>query len=136
MTPAELKHEARYIALLKRRMCLSDWTIEVVDEQPDNQEAIASVEPLDGRRVAYIRLGSDWLKRSPEKKRYTIVHELVHLHHIPATDIIRLDMLKQLSQSTYDLMWGVFKRQLEYMVDGLSDAIAPLMPLPGKGKEK
>jgi len=116
-----------YIWQLKSELWLVDWTLVLSEESPSSEDTIAMVEPIIGRKRATIYLCSDFCDMSAKKQTHSLVHELIHLHHIPATDIIRLDVAKDLSQSTYDLLWGVFKRQMEYCVDGLADAFSRLV---------
>lgn len=116
-----------YIWYLRSELWLVDWTLRLSDENPQDDTAQAMVEPITGRKLAYIYLKKDFCEMSIKEQTHSLVHELIHLHHIPATDIIRLDVAKDLSQSTYDLLWGVFKRQMEYCVDGLADAFSRLV---------
>src|SRR5688572_8706081 len=120
-----------YVNEVAALLCLKDWTVELTDDHPNDTEGLAEIEPVDGRKYAVLRLCAHWHDRTPEKQRHSIVHELVHLHHVAATDIIRVDMPRHLSQQAYDILWGAFLRQVEYLVDGLADALAPFMPLPG-----
>lgn len=118
-----------YVADLLSRLRLTDWTITIDDKPLDeDHDALAVVHPCEGRKRARIELCHDWAKLARDKKRHTLVHELIHCHEAPATDIIRLDLVKHLSQAAYDVLFDGFKRQIEYMTDGLADALAPLMP--------
>ena len=118
-----------YIADLLTRLRLSDWTITLAKEHlPDDADANAIIYPCEGRKRARLQLCRDWPGLDADRKRHTIVHELIHCHHAAASDIIRLDTGKHLSQSTYDVLYAGFVRQMEYMTDGLADAIAPFMP--------
>jgi hypothetical protein len=110
-----------YVADLLSRLRLTDWTITIDDKPLD-------VDDDEGRKRARIELCHDWAKLKPDRKRHTLIHELIHCHEAPATDIIRLDLPKHLGQTSYDILFGAYKRQIEYMTDGLADAIAPLMP--------
>lgn len=116
-----------YLSYLKGVMYLNDWSLRLGKNPPKLKDAIAEVEPLEGRKVAYIRLFDGFFEMSEAEQTHSLVHELIHLHHIPATDIIRNDTAPALSQSTYDLLWSCFKRQMEYCVDGLADAFSKLV---------
>jgi hypothetical protein len=128
ISPAERQYARAYIDGLLPLLKLSDWTLRLADEPSDDEEVNASIRPVEGRRLATITLGKDWRDLGNETKRHALVHELIHCHQFSACDIVRLDLPKHLSQCAYDILFGGFRRQVEYMTDGLTDAIAPLMP--------
>ena len=136
-TEKQTKALLDYLLYLKSALCLVDWTLLLADEPPGNADALACVEPISGRKLATIRLCSDFCSMPADRQTHSLVHELVHLHHISATDIIRIEAASEMSQSTYYVLWSVFKRQMEYCVDGLADAITPMVaPINyGKGKK-
>jgi hypothetical protein len=118
-----------YVRWVANELGLRDWTFELVWEPPEEENAVASVQPTEGRKVAVVKFCSDFLELKPEDQRNCVVHELIHCHHVGATDMVRLDLLKHLSQQSYEIFWGGFVRQIEYMTDGLAEAFAPHMPL-------
>lgn len=129
VTSADRKALLEYIRSTADLLCLRDWTFEVdCDPVDDEDRAVATCWPSEGRRVATIAFAKDFREKSREEQRHAVVHELLHCHHAAAADIVRLDLIKQLSQSTYDVLWFGFKRQIEYMVDALADAFAPMVP--------
>lgn len=123
----DLRAYARQLADL---LHLKDWTILFDQSPPENDDAIASIDPCEGRKVATVHICSDFWEREADEQRQTITHELIHCHHDSASEIVRVDLVKHLSQQAYDILWGGYKRQMEYCVDGLADAIAPFLPLP------
>lgn len=117
-----------YVRSTADALGLKDWTFEVLAD-PCEDDCLAHVNPCEGRRVATICFSGDFRERKQVEQRETVVHELLHCHHVAAADIVRLDLIKQLSQSTYDVLWFGFKRQLEYMVDALASVVAPHLPV-------
>lgn len=117
-----------YVRDLANRMGLRDWTIHLMHEPTDDADAWADVTPLEGRKHANIRLCRDWAGMSPADKRHALVHELIHCHLAPVQDAIRLDLVRPPGQTAYDLAFGGYRRTVEYAVDGLADAVGPLMP--------
>ncbi len=113
-----------YFRALADRLALKDWRIEVTDEEPSDSQANLSVQPVEGRKWARLRLSEFWLRRPPEAQRLGAVHELIHVHH--ATEI---NLLKKWLSADAFAAWLMAH---EYAVDGLADAIAPLMPLPSE----
>ena len=116
-----------YLGYLRDLLCLSDWTLRLSDENPEEDTTLGMIEPLTGRKVAYIYLKDDFCDMSIEDQTHTLVHELIHLHHISATDIVRIDVEKVISRTAHHLLWGSFMRQMEYCVDGLADAFSRLV---------
>jgi hypothetical protein len=123
---------AKYLLDIQKRLRLIDWELFIHDDPPEEDGIAAKVDPTEGRKHAVLYFSSNFMSRDPEDQRGIIVHELLHLHHIPASDIIRLDLWDSrcISNDAYKIVFGAFKRQMEYCVDGITDAIAPLFPLP------
>jgi hypothetical protein len=108
-------------------MGLRDWTFEIVDGNPDPADAIATCEPIEGRRIARLRFSVRFESLPVTEKRHAVVHELVHAHLAQFTD----DAHSFAKGSTgYAVAWPMALRSLEYAVDGLAEALAPTMPLP------
>lgn len=124
-----------YVRRIADELSLRDWAFRIEFEPPENADALASIEPCEGRKLATLWVCKDFWDKSAEEQRHTIAHEMIHCHHAPASDLIRLDVLKHMGQATYDVLLAAYKRQMEYCVDGLADALAPHLPLPEWGKE-
>jgi hypothetical protein len=109
-----------YVRQLADKLCLKDWQIEISVEQPAGDNSIASVQPIYGRKYAVLRFSEGFLNDPKTEQRHTLVHELLHCHLAP---------LQRLLETEEHLTHGG-KMALEYCVDGLADAIAPLLPEP------
>lgn len=116
-----------YITYLRNQLFLKDWSIKLRLDEHSEEGTHASIEPFVGRKLAILRLCEGFCDLSIKDQTHTLCHELIHLHHIAASDIIRLDLLQELSQSTYNVLLNSFKRQMEYCVDGLADAFSLLV---------
>lgn len=120
-----------YVSEVRRHLYLQHWEIRLPDEYPDDDDAIAEIDPCDGRYVATLRFGDDFWAGSRNTARAVIVHELLHLQHVRITNMIRLGQYRQqLGQGLYDHLEAEMKREAEYMVDALTTVVAPLCPLP------
>lgn len=117
----------KYVGYLQDVLYLNDWKIEVSPDESPESGAIGSIDPVEGRRLATLRLCEGFCDMDIADQTNTLCHELIHLHHIGATDIIRLDLLSELSQSSYNILIKSFKRQMEYCVDGLANAFSLLV---------
>lgn len=112
---------APYLRRLADLLALKDWRAEIIG-RPAADHAIATVDLIYGRKLMQLRLSEDFLAASPEDQRHTVAHELIHCH-LEAAWEIAADSLPEEARPG-------FVRMMEYGIDGLADAIAPLLPLP------
>jgi hypothetical protein len=120
-----------YVSTVRRELYLQHWEIRLPDEYPNDDDAIAEIDPCDGRYVATVRFGDDFWSESRERARAIIVHELLHLQHVRLTNMIRLGQYRQqLGAGLYEHLEAELKREAEYMVDALTTVVAPSVPLP------
>jgi hypothetical protein len=117
--PTERQRWLPYIRRIADLMMLKDWRIEISEEHPADG-AHASCEPVQGRKFATLRLSSGFVEGTQHEQRQTVVHELIHCHFGHAWRLLEVN----------DHMTTGAKMALEYGIDGLADAIAPLLPLP------
>lgn len=111
-----------YLRQLADAMRLRDWTVEIEPEEPEDPNEQAHVVCIYGRKCARVRLSDGFLTDAPEEQRQGLVHELIHCHF----DMANQTALEAMPEPVQD----VYRRLVEYGVDGLADAIAPLLPLP------
>ncbi len=110
---------APYVRQLADLMRLKDWRIEVYEESSYG-DSTASCEPIQGRKFAVIRVSESFLTDPSIDQRHTITHELLHCHLGPFVRLLEAN----------EAMSPAVKLSMEYAVDGLADAIAPLLPAP------
>jgi hypothetical protein len=118
--PSGRERWAPYVRALADLLHLKDWEILISPQAPAGDDAIASIQPIYGRKSALLRLSEGFLTDSGPEQRHTLVHELVHCH---------LAHLQRLLESEQHDTAGA-RLAIEYCVDGLADAVAPLLPLP------
>ena len=111
---------APYVRRLADIMHLRDWRIEVSEESPTGTDSLASCQPINGRKYAILRISESFLTDTQLEQRHTLIHELLHC---------QLGPLHRLLEAN-DAMPPSVLLALEYVVDGLADAIAPLLPEP------
>jgi hypothetical protein len=111
---------APYVRQLADILHLRDWRIEVYEEAPSDSTATASCEPVTGRKFGVIRLSESFLTDGKVDQRHTLTHELLHCHLGPMTRLLE----------AHDTFNPAVRLAMEYCVDGLTDAIAPLLPEP------
>jgi len=122
MTDPRKQRFAPYLRRLADLLALKDWRVEIDDDGPDAPAAVASICWTYGRKLATVYLSAAFLDHDPEEQRHTLAHELIHCQLGPAWDIA-VEGLDSGQASA-------FCRMAEYAIDGLADAIAPLLPLP------
>lgn len=119
-----------YTQELASQMGLADWTIEIRLD-PTDSDTYAEIECVYGQRLARIGINRNWLTYTRELQRDTLVHELVHA------------LIAPLSQMAYDMVDALTENEgaqaaakaalagsEEWVVDPISIAWAPHMPLP------
>jgi hypothetical protein len=118
--PTRRERWQAYVRTIADALRLKDWEFDIVQQAPSGDDSIASVQPVYGRKLAILRLSEGFLNDSYVEQRHTLVHELIHCHAAP---------LQRLLESEEHMTAGA-RQAIEYCVDGLADAIAPLLPLP------
>jgi hypothetical protein len=108
-----------YVRSLADLLRLRDWQFQINEDLPP-QDAVASCAPVEGRKYAVLRFGESFLTDQPAEQRHTITHELLHCHLGPMCRMLE-------AESQFP---PAARLAMEYCVDGLADAVAPLLPLP------
>lgn len=136
MKSSDKKELLKYIRAVADDLELRDWTF-ILSDEPTENDSYGYVNPTYGRKVAIIKLCSDFRNLDKEKQRHTIVHELVHCHLESACNMVMSDLEQWLGKQTDQIFYDGFKRQMEYGVDGLAEALAkhqPFIAWPKKEK--
>jgi hypothetical protein len=112
---------------------LTDWEIELVTDADLPDDCLARVNVPTGRRTAEIKVGAEFAKSSPEERRATLVHELLHCHFDPITDLSH----RVLPSALGDQAWHVYDQAsemvIEQAIDAVAVAVAEFLPLPPEG---
>lgn len=132
MNRSRQKYWAQYARALADRLNLQDWIITIKDE-PANEESYAEVRCLFGKMEAEIRLAKDFDSFPREQQRYSVTHELIHVHQFGVTNLIcdgELDVI--LGKPAYTVLCDAFTFATERACHGLTIAVAQFMPFPRK----
>ncbi len=111
-----------YFRMLADVMGLKDWTVEIDDEPPVNQEAYAVARCSEGRKYIIVDLARGFLDADPKTQRMIAVHELLHAHFSHMDFCIE----KMISQDQNK----VHRINLELTVDAVAVAWAEMLPMP------
>lgn len=125
----------QYARDLADKMELRDWTVNIVNEPPGNENWGASAECRYGRKFVNIRFCNEFDEWKPENQRSTMVHELLHCHFAAVTQHLA-DARGNVGKTWVDLLDHVVKTHLEYGIDAVADALAKSLPLPPTEKPK
>lgn len=127
---------ADYVREIADRLLLRDWTINVSDDPADELEEgiddprCGTFSGTLGRRAANVWINRGWWdEATPEERRQTVVHELVHAHEHGAREVV-INAVSGYKRRHAEILLAIFDAQSEYAVDALADVIAPSMPLP------
>ena len=111
-----------YVRKLADIMTLKDWRIDIDEAQPNQRDAIMSVWICEGRRYATFYFSDRHFDSGPAEQRHSVTHELAHCVLGPYVKAVEM---KTDDDKTLNML-------MEYSVDALADAIAPLLPLPDR----
>lgn len=129
----------RYVNSMKKMLHLSDWVI-VMQNEPCSSDCLAETDVITGQHLAKMYLSKTYTKDTPENLRATIIHELLHCHLSPISEL-SVEILKPLadelggSRVIKSAINGI-EYETERSIDAISEAIAPFFPLPNMPKKK
>jgi hypothetical protein len=110
-----------YATNVMKTLGMAQWVVIIMHE-PCSDDANASVEWVDGRYVAQIRLSQDWMQLRDEVRRNVITHEILHLVHCRVSDSI---------DEGRDLMhaheWSPYRRRIQRETELMVDHFATFM---------
>ncbi len=128
----------RYVNSMKKMLHLSDWTI-VMQNEPCSSDCFAETDVIAGQHLAKMYLSKAYAKDAPENLRGTIIHELLHCHLSPISEL-SVEILKPLTEELggsrviKSAINGI-EYETERSIDAISEAIAPYFPLPNMPKK-
>jgi hypothetical protein len=120
VTDEEAEAIVEFAATVVGALGLPRWTIMVMEAPTtDEDDAQATVKPVDGRYVAQMHLNAEWMTYDDETRRQAIVHEVLHLIHARVNDAVS-DAKFLMHDYEYDALWARYQRETELMVDHLA----------------
>lgn len=129
----------RYVIKLKNMMGLQHWTINM-SAKPCGDDCLAETEVVYGQHLATMQLNKNFRKWSPEETRGTIVHELLHCHLAPLSEIVgeilKPDEGDQKATAILKSVNAVIEYETERIIDSLSESICKWLPSPDMPKPK
>jgi hypothetical protein len=135
----EWKRLKAYIKLLRDELGLSEWALVLeykTTGDDGDYEAWATIHPREAKREAEMHVAYDFREQTPEKQRYCLTHELLHLYHRDSVEVMRLTLPKLLGEVGFTAVWEPYRQLTELMVDNMARMLAPRMPLPDIVRKK
>jgi hypothetical protein len=118
-----------YIRVLQKKLRLQDWTVTIDwDTVVPDDDAYAQNTAETRSKHCCISFSNKFLELDPELQRQTLVHEMLHAHFFPLADLVDITVSELVKRSAHNIFSVAMDHQVEYAVDALADAIAPLMP--------
>lgn len=139
MQDADFEVLGKYCREMADLMGLKDWTLLLKREPTADEEVLAEVNVIYGRRFAVIRVCKEFREITREEQRQVICHELVHCHHGQLGHVLERTLRKELGRAGALLMVPI-RNEFETLVDSISmlwhDAL-PMIPwtTPDPGPE-
>lgn len=109
-----------YVRKVQGIMRLDHWRIDLSEEYPDPGNN-ADIQWHHQKYRAKLCLSDEFLMGGAEDQRYTVVHEMLHLH---------LRDINLAVKCAWDRDRDRLYEVEELTVDALAQSIAPLVPLP------
>lgn len=113
---------------------LTNWEVIVLDEPPEVPKALLSIEPVEGRYIANLRVSNQFYDCAPLEKSNCIVHELLHLPQDKIRNNLRY-ITKNMSQDMKELAYDLITLELEYNTDWLAGVLSKSFPIPKSLKD-
>jgi hypothetical protein len=118
VTKREAQAVADFASEVLTALRMPSWQVLVMEE-PADEDCVASISTVEGKYTAQLYLASDWMKRTDQDRRETVVHEMLHLLHFRVNHVIEDAELLLREHEAADLDRR-YHRETELMVDHLA----------------
>jgi hypothetical protein len=143
MTNAELQRLQDYVDTMLTALGLDGWCVFVTKEPCDSGNA-AHIVSTGHAFEAWLSVAGEGnnqgplLGRGPEEIRQVIAHELIHLSHLQADDMVITDLAESgfLPPATMKLFEATYRRLREHGVQQLARGVAEYLPMPPRAPEE
>jgi len=130
LSKKQRKRVGRYVRDVADGLNLRDWTFEIMHEPiSSDQPTAAAITTTFGRHFAQIEFSAQFPHLPPHTQREVIVHEVIHCW-LPSARPLYWGLEELLGEPTLTVFKAAYRQEVELVVDGLANAIAPSFPLP------
>lgn len=132
--PRHIEQMEDYVRLVCSLVSLADWTVTVLDEEPDDDgldsDIWASVACDEGVHASF-RFNRRLFTEPPEKIRAVVAHECGHMmtHRL---DLITAQIRAALEPPAAEAIAQAMADEEEHIVERIAQLVAPHLPLPPK----
>lgn len=120
VTNREAQAVCDFAAEVLTTLHMPGWQILVMEVPvPDDEEAWAMIDTVEGKYTAQLSLCSEWMKLDDRQRRETVVHEVLHLLHFRVNHVID-DARDLMHDHEHDALQKRYNRETELMVDHLA----------------
>lgn len=117
----------RYVRALADDLGLRDWSLILKRDPPSDEAALASVNAIEGRKLATVRVCSEYRELTADEQRQTVVHELLHCHLAEGFHYLS-KVLRPALGTAADAVLEAFRLKIEYAVDAIATESANRFP--------
>jgi hypothetical protein len=117
-----------YTRKLAALIGLGHWRIDF-EVEPADEDSDASIRVISGQQRALLRIGKTYAGQTPEDKRATILHELIHIYLWPCSEAAE-HAQPHLGTTAAALFTAQHDLTIERATDALAVAFAEHFPLP------
>ena len=124
-----------YLRTLADGLGLRDWSFELARAPLDPHSGnVATIVPTFGQREAVVTLCHDYPTKSPDYRRYVLVHELLHCHLDRIMTPFRENRVlwRLIGAAAADVIDDQVRENIEHAVDAIAREMAPHLPLPSR----
>jgi hypothetical protein len=127
VTEAQWAALEAYVADLAQRIGVAHWQITVKHE-PCGADAYAEISQSIDHHEADLSVCQEFAQRTPTERRYSIVHELIHLHLAEMVGHTN-HLQTALGNQVFEVFRRVYGTANETATHALARVIAPYIPL-------
>lgn len=116
-----------YVREAANTLGLRDWFLLLKHDVPMDEEVLASVDAIYGRKYAVVRVCKEFRELSHDEQRQVIVHELVHCHLATLGHMLNKTLRAELGHAG-EILVETWRVEFEHAVDAIATEWANLMP--------
>lgn len=116
-----------YLAEAAAAVGLSHWELLLSLDEPEDEDATASVEVSDDYAIAWLRFREPVAASGPGNLRRVIMHELLHVHLWAFSQTAGL-LRPRVSSDVWDVFTAMWNHVDERTTETLARVMAPLLP--------
>lgn len=94
-----------------------------------DEDAIASVSCVYGRKIANISFAETFFLADPEEQRHVLLHELLHVRFWDSHALMESTLPEVMGVPAYKAFFAGLTLVDEHAIDALAKALEPLFPL-------